>query len=147
MNRQLVVLLAEDSSSDVLLAKRAFQKATATIQQQVVVQVVENGEAAIEYLSGTGVYDDRDRYPLPQMLFLDLKMPRKSGFEVMEWLQQQSSLKLIPIIVLSSSNEPNDIDRATQLGATLYLTKPLTLENLAPVFQTTLNSQPGAFDG
>lgn len=134
MNEQLVVLLAEDNSSDVLLAKRAFERTDATIH----LQIVDDGEAAIEYLSGAGIYQDRDRFPLPHLIFLDINMPRRTGFEVMEWLRQQATLQSIPIIVVSSSEEPKDIERAIQLGASQYLTKPLISKSLAPVLQATL---------
>ncbi|PSB67503.1 two-component system response regulator, partial [filamentous cyanobacterium CCP1] len=99
--------------------------------------IVDHGEAAIDYLAGQGAYDDRDRHPFPALLLLDLKMPRKTGFEVMEWLQQQQLSIQVPIVVLSTSNNQIEIDRAYGLGATSYLLKPLTSSMLANILQTT----------
>ena len=78
------ILLAEDDLNDVLLVHRAFRKA----ELDNLVKVVRNGEKAIEYLAGEGPYADRTQYPVPSLMLLDLKLPRKSGFEVMEWLRQ-----------------------------------------------------------
>ncbi|PSB21053.1 two-component system response regulator [filamentous cyanobacterium CCP2] len=128
-----VFLLAEDNRADVLLTQRAFR----ALGFPHVLQIVDHGEAAIDYLAGQGAYDDRDRHPFPALLLLDLKMPRKTGFEVMEWLQQQQLSIQVPIVVLSTSNNQIEIDRAYGLGATSYLLKPLTSSMLANILQTT----------
>ena len=91
---------------------------------------VKDGEEAIEYLQGAGKYADREKFPLPNMLLLDLKMPRKNGFEVIQWVRLQPELKRLPIVVLSSSRENPDINRAYELGANIYLVKPVKLESL-----------------
>ncbi len=130
MSENSVILLAEDNRGDTLLAQRAFRQLNAPY----VLNVVEHGDAAVDYLAGNGTYADRDRYPLPALLLLDLKMPRRSGFEVMEWLQQQPNLEL-PVVILTSSTDPNEMQRAYQLGAKSYLLKPLTLDMLQPLLK------------
>ena len=126
------ILLVEDDSNDVLLIQRAFRKSDVANP----IQVVGDGEEAIAYLSGRGPYADRERYPLPVLLLLDLKLPRKSGFEVLEWLRQQPGLKRLPVAVLTSSAETPDINRAYDLGANSYLVKPVRFEGLLRMVQT-----------
>ena len=131
MTADPVILLAEDNYADVLLAQRAFRQ----LRLPHVLNVVKDGDATVDYLLGQGDYADRDRYPLPTLLLLDLKMPRRSGFEVMEWLQQQPDLGP-PIVILTSSNDPNEIQRGYRLGAKSYVLKPLTLDTLINIFQS-----------
>jgi len=126
------ILLVEDDPNDVLLIRRAFRKSDVANP----IQVVGDGEEAIAYLSGRGPYADRERYPLPVLLLLDLKLPRKSGFEVLEWLRQQPGLKRLPVAVLTSSAETPDINRAYDLGANSYLVKPVRFEGLLRMVQT-----------
>src|SRR5689334_9365203 len=116
-----VILLAEDNEDHVLLTKRAFRMAG--LLNPVV--TVENGEEAIAYLKGEGKFANRSEFPLPTLLLLDLKMPRKNGFEVLEWLRQQPGLRRLRIVVLTTSDAPQDIDRAYELGANAFMTKPL----------------------
>jgi len=125
-SREYAVLLAEDDANDVLLIQRAFQKTNIANP----LRVVRDGEEALAYLSGQEPYADRDRHPLPVLLLLDLKLPRKSGFEVLQWLRQQSSLKRLPVVVLTSSNQNPDINKAFDLGANSYLVKPGGLDSL-----------------
>src|SRR6266542_6680804 len=124
--RESVILLAEDDPNDVLLIQRAFQWTNVASP----LQVVRDGEAAVAYLSGQRPYADRGRHPLPTLLLMDLKMPRKSGLEVLEWLRQQPGLKRLPVVVLTSSNQSPDINRAYDLGANSYLVKPAGFDSL-----------------
>jgi len=126
------ILLVEDDPNDVLLIRRAFRKSDVANP----IQVVGDGEEAIAYLSGRGPYADRERTPLPVLLLLDLKLPRKSGFEVLEWLRQQPGLKRLPVAVLTSSAETPDVNRAYDLGANSYLVKPVRFEGLLRMVQT-----------
>jgi CheY-like chemotaxis protein len=126
------ILLVEDDSNDVFLIQRAFRKAGIPNP----LQVVEDGEAAVFYLAGKPPYNDRDRYPLPDLILLDLKLPRKSGLEVLEWLRQQAELKRLPVVVLSSSKENREINRAYDLGANSYLVKPVAFEALLDMVKT-----------
>ncbi|HMJ64133.1 MAG TPA: response regulator [Candidatus Binatia bacterium] len=118
---EAVILLAEDNEDDVAMMRRAFKKANFVNP----LYVVENGEQAIAYLKGEGKYASREEYPLPSLLLLDLKMPRKNGFDVLEWIRQQNGLGSLRVVVLTSSDEIRDVNRAYQLGANSFLVKPL----------------------
>lgn len=126
------ILLVEDNHTDVLLIQRAFRKANVTVP----LQVVGDGEAAVLYLSGQEPYGDRIRYPLPVMILLDLKLPRKSGAEVLEWLRQQPMLKRLPVVVLTSSKEYADVNHVYDLGANAYMVKPVAFDNLVDIVKT-----------
>ena len=114
------VLLAEDDPNDVYLLQYAFEQA----QVQTPLLTVNDGQEAIEYLSGIGEYSDRIDFPFPRLLILDLKMPRKTGMEVLYWLKQQEVLGCLPTIVLSSSAHPDDVEQAYRLGVNAFLVKP-----------------------
>ncbi|GIX49663.1 MAG: response regulator [Candidatus Tectimicrobiota bacterium] len=126
-----VVLLVEDDANDVLLVELAWQR----VQPPAQLQVVRNGDAAIAYLSGRGAYADRQRYPLPVLVLLDLQLPGRSGFEVLAWLRQQARLRRLPVMVFTSSGEAGDVNRAYDLGANAYLVKPATLAALVDLVQ------------
>ncbi|UCF70648.1 MAG: response regulator [candidate division WOR-3 bacterium] len=123
------ILLVEDDHNDVLLIKRAFQKVN--IANPIV--VLNDGEQAITYLAGREPYVGR---VLPMLVLLDLKLPRKSGHEVLEWLRQQPTLKRLPVVVLTASSESSDINRAYDLGANSYLVKPVTFDALVEMVRT-----------
>jgi CheY-like chemotaxis protein len=130
------ILLVEDNEDDVFLMKHALHGAGVTNA----VFVVETGQQAVDYLSGTGPYRDRAQYPMPVMVFLDLKLPLMSGHEVLAWIRAQRQLESLAVVVLTSSNEPSDVRRSYSLGANSYLVKPLTarqLIDLAKAFQWT----------
>jgi CheY-like chemotaxis protein len=116
-----VFLLVEDNEDDVFFMQRAFKDAG--IKNPL--YIVMNGEAAINYLAGREVFADRQKYPLPDMVFLDLKMPGLNGFEVLSWVRQEGGLT-VPVAVLTSSPEEIDMRRARELGADCYLLKPPT---------------------
>lgn len=116
-----VILLAEDDEDHAFLAQRAFKQAGLLNP----IYLVEDGEQVVAYLKGEGKYSNRDEFPLPSLLLLDLKMPNKNGFEVLEWLRSQPGLSTLRVIVLTSSGATADINRAYQLGANSFLTKPL----------------------
>lgn len=120
------ILLAEDDPNDVMLLQRAFQKAGLRDR----LKLVRDGEQAIEYLAGRGEYADRERFPLPFMLLLDLKMPGTDGFEVLQWLRAETRLKRLLVVVLTSSNLQTDVDRAYDLGANSYLVKPVEFDEM-----------------
>ncbi|MEC4813589.1 MAG: response regulator [Scytonema sp. PMC 1069.18] len=121
------ILLVEDDSNDILFVQRAFRQINATNP----IRIVKDGDAAVHYLAGEGEYADRDRYPLPALILLDLKLPRRSGIEILEWLRQQPGIKRIPVVVLTSSQESLDIDLSYDLGVNSYLVKPVKFEMLA----------------
>jgi CheY-like chemotaxis protein len=127
-----VILLVEDDPNDVLLLQRAFRKAN--LLNPLV--VVGDGEQATAYLAGEGPYSDRDRFPLPIIVLLDLKLPRCSGLEVLAWLRDQPKLKRLPVVVLTASRESVDINTAYELGASSYLVKPVAFDNLVEMVKT-----------
>lgn len=118
-------LLAEDSENDVFLMQRAFQ--TAGVRNPL--YVVPDGEQVISFLKGEGQFK-RSEYPLPLVVLLDLNLPRKNGFEVLSWIRSQPMLRRIVVMILTSSNRSADADRAYDLGANFYLTKPGKFEDL-----------------
>jgi len=120
-----LILIADDREDDVLLMQRSLEKAGVTNP----LQVVHNGEETIAYLRGEGRFSNRAEYPLPALLLLDLKMPRKDGFEVLEWIRQESAIRALRIIVLTSSENIRDVSRAYELGANSFLVKPMDFEN------------------
>ncbi|MHB8425085.1 MAG: response regulator [Gammaproteobacteria bacterium] len=130
-NGRTTILLVEDDLNDVMLIKRAFSKSRIVNP----IACVENGEDAVAYLRGDGKYADRRQHPLPFMLLLDLKLPRLSGHEVLQWLRGQPLLKRLPVVVLTSSREPVDINRAYELGANSYLVKPVVFEEFAALMR------------
>jgi CheY-like chemotaxis protein len=121
-----VILAVEDEDDDVALLKRAFRKAGLVNP----VRFLADGEQAVSYLAGEGEYADREAYPLPSLILLDLKLPRKSGLEVLAWLREQPVLRRIPVVVLTSSKQNVDLERAYDLGANSYLVKPVAFTDL-----------------
>lgn len=118
------ILLADDNPDDVLIFCRAFKKAGFMNP----VQVVTDGEMAIQYLRGEGAYADRSAFPLPYLLLLDLKMPRLGGLEVIQWVRSQSSgIEQTPVIVLTTSSHGPDVSAAYRAGANSFLVKPTDL--------------------
>ena len=128
--KDFTVLLVEDDLNDIFLVKRAFKMA----QLENPLQVVTDGEEATHYLSGRGKYADRDAHPLPQLIVMDIKMPRMTGFDVLEWIKSDGALRRIPVVIVSSSNSPQDIDRAYELGANAYMVKPVNYQAVERLF-------------
>jgi CheY-like chemotaxis protein len=128
----LPLLLVEDNQDDIFLFTRALSKA----QRPHPLQVVTDGHEAIDYLSGAGKYSDRDAFPLPDLIMLDLKMPVVSGFEVLKWIRSDGMARLIPVIVLSSSALTEDVNHAYSLGANAYMVKPANAVALERLIQT-----------
>ena len=129
---QLVILVVEDREDDVLLIKRAFQQAG--IKNPVC--FLRDGEDAKAYLEGKGKYCQRDEYPLPDLILLDLKMPKVDGFELLEWIRAQPTLRGLRIVVLTSSEEIYDVNKAYEMGANSFLVKPFEFENYAAMMRT-----------
>jgi CheY-like chemotaxis protein len=100
------------------------------------VQEVHNGEEAIAYLKGETPYSDRDRFPLPAVILLDLNMPMKNGFDLLEWLRTQPVLKRITVVILTASMRREDVQRAFDLGANSFLVKPSAMEDLTAMIRT-----------
>jgi CheY-like chemotaxis protein len=129
------ILLVEDEPNDVFFMQRAFDKARLLNP----LKVVTDGEQAIAYLKGDGLYANRTEYPFPFLMLLDLRLPKRSGFEVLQWVRAQPGLRRLLVVVLTSSKEGPDINQAYDLGANSYLVKPPQAEELTEVLHR-LNS-------
>jgi CheY-like chemotaxis protein len=126
-----VVLLAEDDDDDIFLIKLAFKEAQIPNR----LQVVRDGEEAVAYLMGEGQYANRAQYPLPTLLLLDVKMPRRNGFEVLQWIRSEPTLRALRVIVLTTSTEPARAREAYLLGANAFLVKPAEFRSLVNLFK------------
>lgn len=118
--RRRDILIVENNSDDLFFLKRALR--TAGLHDNL--YSVSDGKSAIAYLEGTGDYADRERYPMPWLIFLDLKLPFKSGIEVLEFIRSQPGLQKINVVVVTSSENDKDTRRTTELGVNAYLLKP-----------------------
>ncbi len=114
------ILLVEDDENDVFFMQRTFKEVGILNP----VYVAQDGREAMDYLSGEGLYADRDQFPLPRLALLDLKLPRVMGLELLKWIREQPRLNDVVVIILSSSQVGHDIDMAYQLGANAFLVKP-----------------------
>jgi len=120
------ILFAEDDKNDIFLMRRAFDNAGFLNP----LFVVHNGQQAIHYLEGKGDYTPREKYPLPGLLLLDLKMPLMDGFDVLAWLRTQSQFDTLPVVVLTSSKLETDVEKSRELGVYDYRVKPHSFEDL-----------------
>jgi CheY-like chemotaxis protein len=120
------VLLVEDDENDVFFMQRAFREAGIV----TTLNVASDGQQAIDYLSGKGKFADRHAWPLPCLVLLDLKLPYVLGLDVLKWLRSQPEFKSIIVIVLTSSRQDADIEKAYALGANSYLVKPPEVHQL-----------------
>jgi CheY-like chemotaxis protein len=114
------ILLVEDEENDVLFMQMALEKAGLASA----LRVAEDGQEAIDYLRGEGKFADRGRFPMPALVFLDLKLPRVMGMEVLKWMREQPALSTMVVVMLTSSQQRSDIEKACALGANSYLVKP-----------------------
>ena len=123
MSAPPLILHVEDDPNDRLLMSLVFRKEAGDVE----LRTASDGQEAIDYLAGTGAYADRAAHPFPHLVLLDLKLPKRTGFEVLAWARERPELARLPILVLSSSLERNDVDRAYDLGARSYLVKSVDL--------------------
>jgi CheY-like chemotaxis protein len=121
-----VILAAEDNPDDALILQMMFSKAG----WQHSLHIVEDGQQMIDWLSGNAPYSDRTKYPLPDYILLDIKMPVKTGFEALEWIRSQKAFYELPVLMLSSSDDPKDKKRAEELGATTFFVKSPRLKDV-----------------
>ena len=126
-----LILLAEDDDNDVLLIQSAFKGAGILTP----IYVVRDGDEVIAYLKGVGKYANRAEYPLPSLLLLDLKMPRKTGFEVLQWIRSERTLQTLRVIVLTGSTDLLDLNKAYQLGTNSFLVKPGDFKDFITLFK------------
>jgi CheY-like chemotaxis protein len=125
------ILVADDDVHDAMLVKMAVQRASLSLQ----LTTVRDGQEAIDYLLGRAAFADRDSHPFPKLLLLDLKMPRLSGFDVLDFVRNQPGLRQLPIVIFSSSDDPKDIKRAYDGGANSYLCKPNSNDDLSALLK------------
>ena len=126
------ILIVEDNPDDRILLQRAFRRARLANP----VHMVTDGEEAVAYLLGEGRFADREANPFPVLVLLDLKLPRRSGLEVLRWMREHPTLRRLPVVVLTSSKEQSDINVAYDLGANSYLTKPVEFDALIELVST-----------
>jgi len=127
------ILLVEDDENDAMLLRMAFER-NGIVNP---VQWVKDGLEAVAYLNGEGIYADRAKYPFPEVLLVDLKMPRMTGLELLAWINEHPEFRVIPTIVMTSSRQELDIESAYKLGANTYLTKPIAFDDLAKMVNLT----------
>ena len=119
-----MILLVEDREDDIILIQSALRKG----RVKNPIHVVRDGDEALAYLKGEGKFSNRVEFPLPTLVLLDLKLPRLDGFEVLKWIRSRPGLKTMRIIVLTSSEQIRDVNRAYEMGANSFLVKPLDFE-------------------
>lgn len=129
MEKLAQILLVEDNHMDVVLTLDAFKEAKLKNK----INVASNGQEALDYLFGRDKYVNRDEYPMPSLILLDLKMPGIDGFEVLRQIKNTDMLKRIPVIILTSSKEEGDRTLSYDIGANSYLLKPVSFEGFTEV--------------
>ena len=125
------ILLVDDSENDLALMRAAFRIAKCDRP----LREARNGEEALAYLNGDGPYADRVKFPLPTIMLLDLNMPKMNGFDVLTRVRAQPGLKRLAVIILTASMRSDDVEHAFDLGATAFLVKPSTLDELAAMMR------------
>jgi CheY-like chemotaxis protein len=143
LQRPIIILLVEDSPDDAFFFRRAASKCGLPS----VTHEAADGVEAIDYLLHKGRFADAAAHPTPDIMFLDLKLPHVNGFEVLEWMRRHAECPPMPVVVLSSSNQPEDQQRAEELGAALFLTKPPSPDKLLEVLKKFQLAQVGAGGG
>jgi len=121
-----VVLSVDDNDVDGALLERAFKRTSIPAR----LYRVSEGPQAMAYLAGDGIYRDRDNYPLPDLVLLDLAMPKMSGVEVLKWIRGQNVVRKTRVLIFTSSEKPEDVKAANEIGADGYLLKPTKFDDL-----------------
>lgn len=121
------ILYVEDEESDIVLLGLALKRDKIDVE----LHTVRDGESAVNYLSGTGAYANREQHPFPGLVLLDLNIPRIHGLKVLKWIRAQPTLATLPVVIYTSSEQPKDVAAAQELGANDYQVKPCTIELIA----------------
>jgi two-component system, chemotaxis family, response regulator Rcp1 len=129
--QQNLLLLVEDEPGNILLIKRAMSK----VERNIQIQALEDGEQAVNYLKKTLNTAYVNKYPIPTVILTDNKMPRMNGIELLAWIKQQPEFLTLPVIMLSSSGETEDINQATALGASSYIVRPGSFNELVEIME------------
>ena len=130
-SRDTIILLVEDNPADQKLTIKALQRCK--VQNDI--RIVEDGQEAMDYLLGTGKYGNRLIYPFPDLILLDINMPRMNGKQVLAVVRQDEKLKQVPIVVLTTSNHDVDVIESYQLGVNAYMQKPVTMQEFFSTIQ------------
>lgn len=133
MFKEATILIAEDDASHRLLIRKSLEDHGI----KNIIMEVEDGQQAIDYIYGHEVYADRKKYPLPDLILLDIKMPKINGFEVLEKLKSDTKTKTIPIVMLTSSSSKEEIAMGYQQGANAYITKPIDFNEFSEKLRNT----------
>ena len=128
------VLIVEDDPNDAYFIKRAFELSGVHHTPHICGNIAD----AKRYLEGTGDYADRSRFPVPNMMMLDIKMPGGTGFDLLAWIREHPDVRIIPTIMMSSSSRPEDVKLAYCLGANAYMCKPIDTDRFREVFGALL---------
>jgi two-component system response regulator len=126
------ILVVEDSPDDCSIFEDAVNEARLANSLQYVV----DGEEAIAYMRGDGKFEDRETYPLPGLVFLDINLPKVDGLDVLEEIRSMPEFEDLPVIMLTVSNSDDDVLRSYELGTIVFIQKPVTAENLTTVIQS-----------
>ena len=129
--KECAILVMEDDENDALLLKRALKR----LNVPNPVHIVSDGEEGIAYITGQGKYADRAQFPFPGFIITDLKMPRRSGLDVLSWLSDHEEYRVIPTLVLTSSKEETDVAKAYGFGANSYMVKPTDFQDLEKIMR------------
>lgn len=128
------VLLVEDNEDDIFFIRKACERCGVLHN----LHVVKDGDAAVAYLDGKGIYADRKSHPFPQLVFLDIQLPKRNGHEVLGWIRAQPSLRHLPVVMLTSSLLCSDVSRAYQQGVNSYLGKVASADDLTQIVRVLL---------
>jgi CheY-like chemotaxis protein len=132
---KLTVLFVEDEKTDVFFMQRGFKE----LRVPHSLQVAWNGQEAVDYLAGRGRFQDRQRYPLPGLVLLDLSLPVLRGFEVLAWLREQPEFQALPVVIFSASPLASDQEKALQIGANEYVVKPTDMTKIPALLERLLS--------
>ncbi len=128
----LYILMADDDEDDRMLTQEAMEESRVLNQ----LSFVENGAELLDYLNGSGKYADRDAYPMPGLILLDLNMPKKDGRQALQEIKADPALRRIPVVILTTSKAEEDMLRGYDLGAASYIPKPVTFSSLVELMRT-----------
>lgn len=130
--RPIIILVADDDAEDRMLVKEALEESRLTN----LIQFVENGEELMDYLHHRGRFGDKEKHPTPGLILLDLNMPKKDGREAMKEIKSDEHLRMIPVVVLTTSKAEEDVLRTYDLGVSSFIVKPVTFTALVDVMKT-----------
>ncbi len=128
-------MVVEDSPTFVGIVRDALGR----VDRSVRIEVADDGQSALDYLAGMAPYNDRNRFPLPDLILLDLHLPNVNGFQVLEWVRTEPTLRHLPVVILAASSYSTDIKRAYAFGANSFITKPQSIDQLVRELQVALD--------